>query len=60
MQNFEYSDGSEEIMETPDAVVQSQHDCMAKKYAKKHISKHSRVYISYQMGLGSEAFKRAL
>ena len=27
------------------------------KYAKKHLSKHSRVYTSCQMDIGSEAFK---
>ena len=42
-----------------DAMVQSQHDCMFVQNAKKHLSKHSRVYSSYQIDIGSEAFKRA-
>ena len=29
------------------------------EYAKKHKSKHSRVYSSYQMDIGSEAIKQA-
>ena len=29
------------------------------EYAKKHVSKHSRVYSAYQLGIGSGAFKRA-
>ena len=29
------------------------------EYAKRHMSKHSRVYSSYQMEIGSEAFKRS-
>ena len=41
-----------------DAMVQCQHDCLAYEHAKKHMSKHSRVYSSYQMDIGSEAFKR--
>ena len=30
------------------------------EYAKKHMSKHSRVYSSYQMEIGSEALQQAL
>ena len=30
------------------------------EYAKKHMSKHSRAYSSYQMDIGSEGFKRVL
>ena len=29
------------------------------KYAKKHMSKHSRVYIAYQLDIGAGAYKRA-
>ena len=29
------------------------------EYAKKHMSKHSRVYSAYQLDIGAEAFKRA-
>ena len=29
------------------------------EYAKKHMSKHSRVYSAYQLNIGSGAFKRA-
>ena len=29
------------------------------KYAKKHMSKHSRVYSAYQLDIGAGAFKRA-
>ena len=29
------------------------------EYAKKHMSKHSRVYSVYQLDIGAEAFKRA-
>ena len=29
------------------------------EYAKKRMSKHSRIYSSYQMDVGSAAFKRA-
>ena len=29
------------------------------EYAKKHMSKHSRVYSAYQLDLGGGAFKRA-
>ena len=29
------------------------------EYAKKHMSKHSRIYSSYQMDVGSGAFKPA-
>ena len=29
------------------------------EYAKKHMSKHSRVYSAYQLGIGAGAFKRA-
>ena len=29
------------------------------EYAKKHLSKHSKVCSSYLMDIGSEAFKRA-
>ena len=28
------------------------------EYAKKHMSKHSRVYSSFQLDIGPEAFKR--
>ena len=28
-------------------------------YAKKHMSKHSRVYSSYQLDIGAGAFMRA-
>ena len=45
-----------------------QHDCMVVsanmvawlyEYAKKHMSKHSRMYSSYQLDFGARAFKRA-
>ena len=29
------------------------------EYAKKHMSKHSRVYSAYQLDIGAGAFKRA-
>ena len=29
------------------------------EYAKKHLSKHSRVYSAYQLDIGAGAFKRA-
>ena len=29
------------------------------EYAKKHMSKHSRMYSSYQLDIGGRAFKRA-
>ena len=29
------------------------------EYAKKHVSKHSRVYRVYQLDIGAGAFKRA-
>ena len=29
------------------------------EYAKKHMSKHSRVYGAYQVDIGAEVFKRA-
>ena len=29
------------------------------EYAKKHMSKHGRVYSGYQLDIGTEAFKRA-
>ena len=29
------------------------------EYAKKHMSKHSRVYCAYQLNIGAGAFKRA-
>ena len=29
------------------------------EYAKKHVSKHSRVYCAYQLDIGAGAFKRA-
>ena len=29
------------------------------EYAKKHMSKHSRVYGAYQLDIGAGAFKRA-
>ena len=29
------------------------------EYAKKHMSKHSRVYSGYQLDIGAGAFKRA-
>ena len=29
------------------------------EYAKEHMSKHSRVYIAYQLDIGAGAFKRA-
>ena len=29
------------------------------EYAKKHVSKHSRMYSAYQLDIGAGAFKRA-
>ena len=29
------------------------------EYAKKHMSKHGRVYSGYQLDIGARAFKRA-
>ena len=41
------------------AMVRSQHDRWLNEYAKKHMSKHIRVYCSYQLEKGSKVFMRA-
>ena len=44
---------------TTAAIVQNQHDCLLYEYAKRHMSKHRRVYSAYQLDIGGGAFKRA-
>ena len=34
-------------------------DAWLYEYARKHMSKHSRVYSVYQLDIGAGAFKRA-
>ena len=46
--------------ETTDAKFRANMTAWLYEYAKKHISNHSRVYSSFQLDIGPEAFKRAL
>ena len=57
MQNPEYSDGSEKDMRQKTTDVNM--TVWLYEYAKKHMSKHSRVYSAYRLDIGVVAFKRA-
>ena len=61
MQNLEHSDGSEETMARKRLMPWFRANMTAwlYEYAKKHMEKHSRMYSSYQIDIGSEAFKQA-
>ena len=61
MQNLQYSDGSEKDMgqKTTDAWFRANLTAWLYEYARKHMSKHSRVYSAYQLDIGAGAFKRA-
>ena len=61
MQNLEHSDGSEKIKARRRLMPWFRANLTASlyEYAKKHMSKHSRVYSAYQLDIGGGAFKRA-
>ena len=63
MPNLEHSDESKENVGQETEVnmpwFRANKTAWLNEYAKKHMSKHSRVYSSYQMNLESEVFKPA-
>ena len=61
MQNFEHSEGSEKDTARRRLMQWFTANMTAWLYeiAKKHISKHSRVYSAYQLDIGGGTFKRA-
>ena len=56
MQNLEHSDGSEEDMGRRRLMplFRANMSAWLYKYAKKHMSKHSRVYSAYRLALEQE------
>ena len=45
---------------TVDAMLRANMTAWLYEYAKKHMSKHGRVYSKYQLDIGAGAFERAL
>ena len=61
MQSLEQSDGSEKIWAKRRLMpwFRANINAWLYEYAKKHMSKHSRVYSAYQLDIGTGDFKRA-